>query len=59
MTPEERNAVIEEVAKEIDQMRMAGQKYSWWGAFWTYFNTPLEGREKIAAVVRSLKTQPL
>lgn len=52
-----RDAVIEECAVEIEQARMAGQKYYWWGAFWTYFNDPFPNRDKLAAMVRSLKAQ--
>lgn len=57
MTPEERNTVIEEVAAHVEQARVCGRKYHFWGAFWTHFNDPFPKRDVIAIYIRNLKTE--
>lgn len=51
-----RDDVIEECALVVEEARVIGQKYHWWGAFWNYFNDPFPDRDKLAALLRSLKS---
>lgn len=55
MNAPSRDDVIEEIAREIENMRLRGQKRPWWSVWWTVTSEPMPHRDEIARLVRTMK----